>query len=297
MSYQPRQAVGFKGANDAANGIDSGSSSNYAVNSSDGYVAPTVTVGSDQIPTMSSGTTSGVTISASGADSGSDAWKAGDKNNATYWQYVTTTAFWQADFGSNKTIATVTIRMRSDAAVMGPRGFRILGSTTGAFAGEEAVLSTQAGLSWSNGETKTFNIASPGAYRYYRIDITQNGSSGINVGFAEVTMVSQGVTNDMTLVTAAQTSDSAASKARVLLEYDNTATPTINTDLTIEVTCDGGSNWSTGTLSLVTAQSQDSRHVAETELISCTAGTSVAARIKTTNGKNVPIHALAMRWE
>ncbi len=47
----------------------------------------------------------------------------------------------------------------------------------------------------------------------------------------------------MTLVTIAQTVDSTVSYGRMLIEYDNTASPTLNTHLTAEVTCDGGSNW------------------------------------------------------
>lgn len=95
-------------------------------------------------------------------------------------------------------------------------------------------------------------------------------------------------------IAAAQTSDSSVSNARVLLEYDNTANPTLNTDLTVEVSCNGGTNWTAATLSPVTAYSQGGRRVAETVDQACTPGTSFAARIKTLNNKNVPISVVAM---
>jgi hypothetical protein len=100
----------------------------------------------------------------------------------------------------------------------------------------------------------------------------------------------------MTLATASEAADSSVSHARVLLEFDNTATPALNSDLTVEVTCDGGANWAAATLSAVTAYSQGGRSVAETADTACTAGTSVAARIKTLNSKNVPIYGVALQW-
>jgi hypothetical protein len=92
--------------------------------------------------------------------------------------------------------------------------------------------------------------------------------------------------NNMTLVTMAQTADATVSNGRVLLEIDNSASPTLNTDLTVEVTCNSGTNWAAATLSLVGA-GQAGRKVVETVDQACTSGTSFAARIKTLNNKNV----------
>jgi hypothetical protein len=99
---------------------------------------------------------------------------------------------------------------------------------------------------------------------------------------------------NMTVVTTAQTVDSSVSNGRVLLEYDNTATPTLNTDLMVEVTCDGGAHWTSAALSGVSAYSQGGRAVAETVDQPCTAGTSFAARIKTLTSKNIPIHGVSL---
>ena len=67
----------------------------------------------------------------------------------------------------------------------------------------------------------------------------------------EVTFLSAPVSNNATIVTTAQTADASVSNVRVLIEFDNTATPTLNTDLTVEVTCNGGSNWASASLSAV----------------------------------------------
>jgi hypothetical protein len=75
----------------------------------------------------------------------------------------------------------------------------------------------------------------------------------------------------------------------VLLEYNPVDATTINTDLTAEVTCNGGTNWTLATLSAA-GTAQAGRNVAETADTTCgTSGTSFAARIKTPTMKNVQI--------
>lgn len=98
------------------------------------------------------------------------------------------------------------------------------------------------------------------------------------------------VPTDMTLTTISQTTDASVSNVRALIEYDNVDAPTLNSDLTAEVTCDGGANWAAAALSSVTANSQGGRSVAETADTACTAGTSFAMRLKTANGKDVPTY-------
>jgi hypothetical protein len=79
------------------------------------------------------------------------------------------------------------------------------------------------------------------------------------------------------------------------LEYDPVDAITLNTDLTVEVTCNGGTNWASATLSSA-GLGQGGRSVAETADTACTAGTSIAARIKTLNSKNVQIYATTITW-
>lgn len=102
------------------------------------------------------------------------------------------------------------------------------------------------------------------------------------------------ITANMTLATAVQTTDSNVNNARALIEFGNSDAPTLNTDLTAEVTCDGGTNWAAATLSAFTAYSQGGRTVAETADTACTSGTSFAVRIKTANAKSVPIYGVSV---
>ena len=99
----------------------------------------------------------------------------------------------------------------------------------------------------------------------------------------------------MTVVTTAQTTDASVSSARALIEYNPIDAITLNTDLTVELSCDGGSNWAAGTLSLVTANSQTGRSVAETDAVACSAGTSFQARVKTLNNKSVQVYGTTVQ--
>jgi hypothetical protein len=68
----------------------------------------------------------------------------------------------------------------------------------------------------------------------------------------------------------------------------------LNTDLTVEVTCDGGSNWTSATLSAVTSNGQGGRKVVETDDTACTPGASFAVRIKTLNNRQVPVYGVTL---
>jgi hypothetical protein len=97
------------------------------------------------------------------------------------------------------------------------------------------------------------------------------------------------IANNITLVTTTQTADASVSNARALLEIDPIDSITLGTDLTAEVTCDGGSHWASTTLSSV-GKGQAGRTVVESADTACTAGTSFAARIKTLNNKSVNVY-------
>jgi hypothetical protein len=96
----------------------------------------------------------------------------------------------------------------------------------------------------------------------------------------------------MALVTTAQTTDATVSRVRALLEYYPAAT--LGTDITVEVSCDGGAHWTAAPLAAVTAYNQSSRLVAETADTPCTGGTSFAARIKTLTKRNIILTGLSL---
>lgn len=157
-------------------------------------------------------------------------------------------------------------------------------------------------LGVTSGDFRTATSGVSGFTRYYKAAASAEASNPSVSGYSNSANELQVVTsisvvsgfNNMTVVTATQTADASVSNGRVLVEYDNTATPTLNTDLTVEITCNGGSNWASATLSAVTSYSQAGRKVAETADTPCTSGTSWAARIKTFNNKNIPIYGATL---
>jgi hypothetical protein len=298
-------ASGFKGATDAANGIDAGASSGVDTSNAatGGYVRPASSV-VQQIPVMTGSTTSGVTLSASDVQAGYDAYKAADGApvNLTLNDYASNAApstgtpiTLTVDFGSGnaKTISSYQLAASAYASsgfnTYMAKDWKLQGSNDNA---NWTDLDTQSGAAaWGLGETRTYNFANAIAYRYYRWRFTAHqGGGALIVGRVALSSV---VSADMTLTTLPQTTDGTIGRARAIVEFDDGAAPALNTDLVIEVTCDGGTNWASAALSAVTSHGQGGRKVAETADTPCAVGTSFAARIRTA-GKNVPIYGVAI---
>lgn len=261
-----------------------------------GYVGPTATAGSNQVPTLTSNTSTG-TASCSSSAGTDDCYKAFDSDASdTAWRSNSlSTSYVQYQFTSAKTIASYTIKV-TDSFDLGraPKTWTFKGSNDGS---GFTTLDTQTNVAaWSATEERSYSIASPGSYTYYRLEVTATHNAALEVAIRRLQMLSAGTTNNMTLITTAQTADSSVTSGRVLLEYNPVDAITLNTDFTAEVTCNGGTNWASATLSAVTSYSGGStqRSVAETADTSCTSGTSFAARIKTLNNKNVQIFGASL---
>lgn len=120
--------------------------------------------GVDQVPTMTSGTTSGCTITAN--DEGTNpAWQTGDDVTTTAWQTVTAgnTPNWiKWAFSVAKTIDSYSIRAKASAGgqhIYTPTTFNLKASNTGSFSGEEVTLNTQTSIAnWSDGLRRSYTI-------------------------------------------------------------------------------------------------------------------------------------------
>lgn len=282
-------------------GINAGSSSNYTVTSSpaaSANVSPSVTAGAlipqatgtvignmterggtaaafDSNSSQAAASSSGKT--AASGFVGKDYGAGNDKSIGRYKVTSPNNSTWTANGGGT---ATISLRGHSSAPSTGTEGTLL-----------HSAAAVNTGTSIVNDITSGINST---AFRYIWVLISQSGASEVVIAEAEFYLA--GTTNNMTLVTTSQTADSTVSNGRVLLEYDNTATPTLNTDLTAEVTCNGGTNWASASLSAVTSNSQGGRKVAESVDQSCGAntGTSFAARIKTLNNKLVPVYGVSL---
>lgn len=134
----------------------------------------------DEIPVMTSGTTSGVTMTASSAFDPSlyAAWKAADNSTLSLWVPLLNTlpgAWLQVRFAAAKTILSYRLMSGSDADSTfpsSPNTWKVLGSNDGSAFTEIAAVSNFTGF--SSNATQWFTIDSPGSYQYYRLEFTSN---------------------------------------------------------------------------------------------------------------------------
>lgn len=271
----------------ALRGINSGSSSNYNSATSSGYVGPTLgTVGAR----LSGGTPT--------APLGGTAANLNDNNTGTTCVTsaignltgapVASRIVFKIDYGSVQNLAKIeVVGVSQDAGASNPDEglYYSIDGTNWTVAGTANISTTTT--------PTTFSFTGAISARYIAFAASP-ASWGTHFVTAQDLNGYAGTTDNMTLVTTSQTTDSSVSNVRVLIEYDNTAAPALNTDLTVEVTCNGGTNWTAASLSAVTSNSQGGRKVAETVDQACTAGTQFAARIKTLNNKNVPIYGVSL---
>ena len=110
------------------------------------------------------------------------------------------------------------------------------------------------------------------------------------------------VGNNMTLVSTTTAAQAAPTKGDIVLTYTNGAgTTTLDTDLTVEISADGGSTWTA--LPLSSEGSTGSHNIATSHDVTIsstiTAPYNMAYRIKTLNqsaSKTTRIHAVSLGW-
>ncbi len=120
------------------------------------------------------------------------------------------------------------------------------------------------------------------------------GDSGLLI----VSMDSGGgtTTGDMTLVSSAFTALAVPTDCFVTIWQADVAAITLNTDLTAEVSLDGGTTWTVVTLA-ESATLTTGRILTGSAVISAQpSGTSMKYRIKTLNTKEQRIHGVALQW-
>jgi hypothetical protein len=263
-----------------------------------GLLKPTCSLGADQIPAMTAGTTSGVTISASSeAVAGEEAWRAGDNSTATHWRSSTSLpAWWQVDLGSAKTITDVTMQTRSGSPNQSPQSFTVLGSSTGAFSGEQATLLTASDLSWSDLETKTFTIGSPGSYRYYRLaGMTTVLAS--QVSFSEISVRLASLSDNLACCSADLTAAATPSSARLVARVKEIDSIALNTDLVFSASRDGGTSWSTFTVAKrFTAAGVSVYDSSTLDISGQPSGVAMKWKMETANNKSVEVCGIYFSW-
>ena len=238
----------------------------------------------------------------------------------------TGTSFLGKDHGSGvaKTITKYELFAPSDSGFDGDSGgstitVSLRGSNSTPSIGGGTQLHTD-NFSDSTGLTKTYTsgITTSTAYRYHWVEVATNTTnSGQKHGrLAELKLYATGLSSNqefdstgtfyapssgtnMTLVSKSFTADAAPSNAIVGVQVVENESITINTDLTAEVSRNGGSNFTSCTLALKTtlgATSTKYYESASTDISSQPSGTSMVYRIKTLNTKDIEVHGVALKW-
>lgn len=113
------------------------------------------------------------------------------------------------------------------------------------------------------------------------------GIASVETGFS---------TSNMTLVSAAYTAANVPSTARVALQLVEPVAITINTDVTAEVSRDGGTTWTAVTLALSTNLNGVKVYEGIATISGQPSGTSMRWRVKTVNNKNVDVSGVVLQW-
>jgi predicted RecA/RadA family phage recombinase len=294
-------AGGIADPYDSETDVDTATSTNESYDSGNDLYSPTSSSATDLVPTMTSATApSGYTASASGDfGSGYEAWRAFDKSNTTYWISDSTPSggspeYVQIQLNAAGTAGSYTIRARDTGdAGQTPGAWTLQGSNNGS---SWTTLDTRSGQTFTNNEVKTYSIASPASYSYYRLSVTASPTAAVVV-VAEITLLTVPVVNNMTLVSNAFTATAVPTVARIATFIDPQVSMTINTDFTAEASRDGGTTWTAATLALVSNPVGTVEQYEGTVSISAQpSGSSMKYRLKTLNNKDIDVTGTVFQW-
>jgi hypothetical protein len=111
------------------------------------------------------------------ANNPANASNAFDRNSGSQWFYSGVSGWLQYDLGHTETVQRYTVISSSDRVARDPKDWQFQGSNDGT---AWTTLDTQSGQAYAQRyEMKSFTVASPAAYRYYRLNITaNNGDTG-----------------------------------------------------------------------------------------------------------------------
>lgn len=116
--------------------------------------------------------------------------QAFDGDKGTKWLTFDVTGWLQARVGEPLSVNRYALTSANDVPERDPRDWQLLGSTDGS---SWTVLDTQTGVTFDKrGQTKEFAVGGPGAYSYYRLNVTANGGAPI-VQLAELELADPAV--------------------------------------------------------------------------------------------------------
>jgi hypothetical protein len=107
-----------------------------------------------------------------------------DRNSLTEWFYSGVNGWLQYDLGRAETVQRYALTSSFDQVPRDPKDWQLKGSNDGS---TWTTLDTQANQSFvERYELKTYPVANPGSYRYYRLEITANNGDGYFTDLGEL---------------------------------------------------------------------------------------------------------------
>jgi hypothetical protein len=117
------------------------------------------------------------------ANNPSNAGRAFDQNSATQWFYAGITGWLQYDLGRTETVQRYTVISSIDKIQRDPKDWQFMGSNDGV---SWTTLDTQSNQAFTQRyQMKSFTVANPASYRYYRLNITANNGDTAFTDLAE----------------------------------------------------------------------------------------------------------------
>ncbi|MDH6170833.1 hypothetical protein M2282_006013 [Variovorax boronicumulans] len=118
------------------------------------------------------------------AGNATQAKRAFDRNSASQWVYVGTTGWLQYDLGHAERVQRYTVTSTTNPVPRDPKDWQFQASNDGA---TWTTLDTQNDQAFDiRLELKTYAIANPASYRYYRLNITANNGDATLTDLAEL---------------------------------------------------------------------------------------------------------------
>ena len=205
--------------------------------------------------------------------------------------------WWKVDMGAGnaKTVTKATIHWQNNSDISNYlSGVTIEGSNNDSDYTE--LLNDTSGATAN--QSKDYTWTNSTAYRYLRVKVkSQNTASGnANLHIVEIDFFEPGPATDMTLINSGLTAASAPSTGRISVQAQFVDSATINTDLTAEISRDGGTTWTTATLTAGPTNANFTMYSGEATISAQPSGTSMKYRVKTLNNKSIRVSGVVLRW-
>jgi hypothetical protein len=250
----------------------------------------------DLVPVMTSNSTPSGSVSTSSLQAGSG-YECFDgnldqANNYTYWAGFP--AWVRYQFTSPKVINQYSILPQG--GYRWPVSWLFQSSNDGSNWTTLHTVSSESTAGWAG--RRYYQFSNSASYVYYRLHITA-GSDATYTMITDLEMMEALAPTNITVtsVSSPAQAETTDNEARVILLHQPKDAVALNTDVTIEASRDGGTNWTAGTLV------QEGAFDAATNILSAIidlsgqpAGTAMTWRFKTFNAKEQRLHGVWMQW-